>query len=119
MFGYYVSDLQSNLAVDDEDDKITGSLSYISTGDLATRWGAGNFMALKLTSSDWSKYTSVKVGLEPSQSSGLVEILSDPDKNGAFKVTNKATQKFKVVATDGIYSNVQYFDLSDLTVASS
>ena len=117
MFGYYVSDLQSDVSI--SNGEVTGSLSYISTGDLATHWGAGNFIALKLTCSDWSKYTSVLVGMEPSEGSGLVEILTDDQKNGAFKVTNKATQRFKVVATDGTYSNVQYFDLSGLTVASS
>lgn len=63
--------------------------------------------------------TSVKVGLDPSQSSGLVEIINDPDKNGVFKITNKDTQVFKVVTTDGTQTNTQTFDLSGLTLETA
>ena len=55
-------------------------------------YGAGNFIALKFTDIDETA-TSVKVGLDPSVSTGLVEIIDDPDKNGAFKITDKDTQK--------------------------
>lgn len=72
-------------------------------------------MVLKFTASDWSEYTSVKVGMDPSISSGLVEVLNDPDKNGVFKVTNKDTQVFKVVATDGTNTIETVYDLSELT----
>lgn len=59
---------------------------------------------------------SVKVGLEPSEGSGLVEIINDPDQDGVFKVTNKNTQKFKVVQTaENGETLVQRFDLSGLT----
>ena len=62
---------------------------------------------------------SVRVGLEPSQGSGLVEIINDPDKDGVFKVTNKDTQKFKVVQeTASGETRVQRFDLSGLTCLS-
>jgi len=54
--------------------------------------------------------------MTPSQSSGLVEIINDPDKNGVFKVTNKDAQKFTVVTSDGINKTVKYYDLSGLTV---
>ena len=70
-------------------------------------------MALKFTNID-PDATSVKVGMEPSQGSGLVEILTDPDKNGVFKVTDKATQKFVVVSTVNGFTNKQVFDLSEL-----
>lgn len=114
MFGYHVSDLQ------DEDvtvngSKVTGTLKYIDSGSLATRWGAGNFIALKFEDID-EDATSVLVGLDPSEGSGLVEIIDDPDKNGAFKVTDKDTQKFKVVQTVGEKTLTQTFDLSGLTV---
>lgn len=79
-----------------------------------TTWGAGNFVTLKFSASDWSDYTSVKVGLSPSVSSGLVEVLNDPDKNGVFKVTNKDNQVFKVVATDGTYTRTETYSLADL-----
>lgn len=59
--------------------------------------------------------TSVKVGMDPSVSSGLVELLGDPDMNGVFKVTDKDAQVFKLVITNGITSKVQTLDLSGLT----
>lgn len=112
MFGTLVSDMQSGVSI--ANNAVTGTLKYLDEGDLVTTWGAGNFLALKFNADDWSAYTSVKVGLEPSMSSGLVEIINDPDKNGAFKITNKNTQKFKVVATDGTKTSTQTYDLSGL-----
>ncbi len=113
MFGTLVSDMQSNVKIVNK--AITGTLKYLDEGSLPTTWGAGNFLALKFNADDWSAYTSVKVGLDPSQSSGLVEILNDPDKNGAFKITS-TSQKFKVVATDGTNTKIQTYDLSGLTL---
>lgn len=72
-------------------------------------------MALKFSAADWAGYTSVKVGLEPSVSSGLVDLLNDPDKNGVFKVTDKNAQVFKVVAQNGTNESVMTYDLSELT----
>lgn len=46
----------------------------------------------------------------------MVDILSDPDKNGVFKITNKDTQVFKVVATNGTNESVMTYDLSGLTL---
>lgn len=114
MFGYNVSDLQDeDLTVNGS--KITGTLKYVDSGSLADRWGAGNFIALKFEDID-EDATSVMVGLDPSEGSGLVEIIDDPDKNGAFKITDKDTQKFKVVQTVGEKTLTQTFDLSGLTL---
>lgn len=79
-----------------------------------TDWGAGNFLALKFTDID-SDATSVKVGLEPSAGSGLVEIIDDPDKDGVFKLSDTLNQKFVVVQSDGLYTKKQSYDLSELT----
>ena len=119
LFGTKVSDMQEDVVVGD--DEIVGTLKYIDSGDLVTTWGAGNFMALTFVDNDFSKYSSVKVGMDPSQSSGLVEIINDPDKNGVFKVTNKDTQVFKIVYTDAETgeTNTQTFDLSGLEVLNS
>ena len=92
-------------------DKITGTLKYLDEGQLVTDWGAGNFMALKFTVPEQA--TSCRVGLDPSQGSGLVEL--DDEKDGVFKITNKNTQKFVIVTTDGEYTLRQEFDLSELT----
>ena len=117
MFGTQVKDIQTGVTV--ANGAITGTLKYLSTGALATDWGAGNFLAVKFTNID-SDATSVLVGLEPSAGGGLVELINDPDKNGVFKITDKNTQKLKIVqsakGSDGsTYTNVQTFDLSGLT----
>ncbi len=113
LFGTLVSDMQSDLSV--KSGKITGTLKYLDEGALPTTWGAGYFMALKFSDIDESA-TSVKVGLTPSVSSGLVEIINDPDLNGAFKVTDKLNQKFTVVVSDGTNSITKYYDLSDIVM---
>ena len=100
--------MQSNIAI--ANGKITGTLKYLDEGQLVTDWGAGNFMALKFTVPDGA--TSCKVGLDPSVSSGLVEL--DEDKDGVFKVTDNETQKFVIVTTDGTHTLRQEFDLSEL-----
>ena len=118
VLGELVSDLQSNVAVGA--DAITGTLKYVegytefsSDPELQD----GNFLALKFTADDWSKFTSVKVGLEPSMGSGLVEIKNDPDKNGVFRVAN-TNQKFKVVATDGADTTTKVYSLAGLVLAT-
>ena len=108
--------MQSDVAV--SDDAITGTLKYLDTGDLVDAWGAGTFIALNFTDIP-STATSVKVGLDPSYGSGLVEIIDDPDKNGAWKITDKNSQVFKVVTTDGTNTITKSYDLSGLTVQTS
>lgn len=108
-WGTAVSDMQSDIAV--SGNKITGTLKYVDTGALATDWGAGNFLALKFTVPEQA--TSCKVGLDPSEGSGLVEL--DEDKDGVFKITNNETQKFVIVTTDGVHTLRQEFSLADLT----
>ena len=112
---YTPSQFQSNVNVGDN--AITGTLKFIegglaSSGALA---GDGNFIALKFTSDDWDKFTSVKVGLDPSAETGLVEIINDPDKNGVFKVSN-TSQVFKVVATDGTDTVTKTYSLAGLVL---
>lgn len=117
IYGYTVNDLQSDIIVDMEENKVSGNLNYISTGSLAETWGAGNFIALKFTNID-PNASSVKVGMSPSVSSGLVEIIDDPDKAGAFKVTSTA-QKFVIQTTTETGAiKIQTFDLAGLALAA-
>lgn len=113
LFDHLVSEMQSNVNV--LSDKITGTLHFIedfaSSGPLA---GDGNFLALKFNA-DWDKLTSVKVGLDPSTETGLVEIINDPDKNGVFKVTDN-NQVFKVVASDGENTETFTYSLAELVL---
>lgn len=108
-----MSDIQTDLAVDGN--AITGTLLYLDSGEIADYWGAGNFMALKFTNND-SRINSIRVGLDPSEGSGLVEL--DSDMNGVFKVTNKDTQSFVVESTDGTQTITDTYVLSGLTVES-
>jgi hypothetical protein len=108
--------MQDDLTV--SGNKITGTLKYIDSGTLARDWGAGYFMALKFTDID-DDAEKCLVGLEPSVSSGLVDIIPDPDKNGVFKVTDSKRQKFKVYSTGDGHSCTQYFDLSGLEFEST
>ena len=106
--------MQTGLAV--ANGAITGTLKKLTSGQIVTDWGEGYFMALKFANPD-ERATSVKVGLDPSVSSGLVELLGDPDMNGVFKVTDKAKQKFVVISTDADdHKTTQTFDLSGLTM---
>ena len=104
--------MQSDFAVDGNNYAMTGTLKHLASGQLVDAWGAGNFMALKFTVPEGA--TSVKVGMEPSYGGGLVEIINDPDKNGAFKVTDKDEQVFKVVTTVDGETVTKTYDLSDL-----
>lgn len=93
--------------------EITGTLKYLSSGQLVTDWGPGYFLALKF--SDFPSgltYANTKVGLVPSVSSGLVTL--DSDCNGVFKITDKDYQKFRVETTDGTYTQKQTFNLKGL-----
>lgn len=109
------SDFQSNVAVTGK--AITGTLAFIEGGlsPAGPLSGDGNFLALKFNADDWSKFTSVKVGLDPSQGTGLVEIIDDPDKNGVFKISSNA-QKLKVVATDGVDTVTDEYSLTGLVL---
>lgn len=113
MFDVSVSDIQNGITI--SNGKITGTSKYLPEGNAITDvWGAGNFLALAFD--DWDASAEhVWVGLEPSVSSGLVDVLPDPDKNGVFKVTDKNAQKFVVCVQDGDKTTWEYYDLSSLT----
>ena len=101
-------------------DGIVGTLKYVTgytgfSSDPSLQ--EGNYLAVKFTDIDPAA-TSVRVGLDPSAGSGLVEIINDPDKNGVFRVSNKDTQKFKVVSTDGTSTTTKTYDLSTLICES-
>lgn len=110
------SDFQTSVAV--ADGEITGTLKFIEnglspSGPLA---GDGYFLALKFDNfASGLTYNNVKVGLNPSQGTGLVTL--DSDKNAVFKISDKAQQKIEVVQSDNNgHRNIQYFGLSGLTL---
>ena len=111
--------MQSDIAI--ANGKITGNLAYLDEntgGEIVPIWGEGNFIALHFSNFDVTA-DRVLVGLDPSVSSGLVDVLGDPDHSGVFKITNKNTQRFVVQTVNGSQVATQYYDLSSLVCADS
>lgn len=108
MWGTPVSDMQSGVTVSGTN--ITGTLKYLDTGVPAEYWGAGNFLNLKFTKDPDA--TSIKVGLTNSRGSGMVEL--DADMNAMLKISDKDTQKLKVVQSRTGEEKTWLFDLSGL-----
>lgn len=118
MYEVASTSVQENLAI--SGNQVSGTLKYLSGSNPITDvWGAGNFMMVEFNADDWADYTSVKVGLEPSKGSGLVELIGEDDKSGVFKISNKNTQKFKIVATNGVTTEVKTYNLGGLTLNKS
>lgn len=110
IWGYKVSELQgSDLTVDNNFMKISGTLEYIVDGALPPTWGDGNFMALKWLSIP-ADATSCKIGID-----NLVEIIDDPERSGTVKVSD-TTKKLRVVTTTPAGVQTQLYDLSGLTL---
>ena len=62
----------------------------------------------------------MRVGLDPSEGTGLVELLGDPDMVVVAKITNNESQVFKVVATTSTNETIGgTFDLSELVCKES
>lgn len=116
MFDTVVSDFQED-DIEVVGNKITGTLKYLATGSPAATYGAGYFIALKWSNLD-SDTRSLKVGIMPSEGTGMIECYSDLDRNGYFKVTNKNLQQlvFRQADTSGNVT-IQRFDISGLTLA--
>ena len=96
---------------------ITGTLTKLTSGQLVTDWGEGYFLALKFSEfTDGLTYEDVKVGLAPTEGSGLVTL--DSDQNGVFKITDKNTQKLAVLQEkEGVGRLIEFYDLSGLTLS--
>ena len=109
--------MQSDVTI--ADGKVTGTLNFIEGGlsPSGPLSGDGYFMALKWNDPD-EGVTSLKVGLQPSEGTGLVECIDDNDRNGVFKVTDKTKQELIFIQSDGANVSTQVFDLNDLTLAA-
>lgn len=112
-WGTKVSDMQESVVV--ANGAITGTLKKLTTGQLVTDWGEGYFIALKFTKNN-NKATTIKVGLRPSVSSGLLPL--DPDMDGVFKITDKDNQVLIVRPIDADGNEfTSIYDLSGLTLS--
>lgn len=106
--------MQTSIAVSGDD--ITGTLKYLSSGQLVTDWGPGNFIALEFEESD-TDVTDIKVGLENTLGAGMQSL--DSDMDGVFKITNKNTQKLVVCEMRDGFACPSVFDLSGLTLQTA
>lgn len=114
VYGAKVSTLQKEMAVSDE--AITGTLKFIQGGLAPSGYlsGDGNFMALKFVNEGADE---IKVGLVPSQGSGMVAL--EEDGICVFKVAGiyqEQQQVLKVVTTENGIEKTQTFDISELTL---
>ena len=109
IYGYAPSALQTGITV--EDNSISGTLKYVTTGDLASYWGPGNFLALKFALGE-SDATNARVGLFPSMGSGMAAL--DSDMDGAAVITDPKTQRFAVCETVDGKNHWSFYDLSEL-----
>lgn len=96
---------------------IHGTLAELENGQLVTDWGAGYFLALQFGGNAFDTAKHIYVGLNPSLSSGLVDVINDPDRNGVFKITDK-DQNFRVIIDYGEYQCVYEYALNELKLVS-
>lgn len=94
-----------------------GTSKWLSTGTVATDWGAGNFIAIDFEDLP-EEADKIMVGLEPSMGSGLVELTPD-DTKSVFKIADKDIQQLVIKTSIGSRTITQKFSLKGLTLASS
>lgn len=118
VYGVNVSDIQDGVSLSGK--SFSGTSKYLSGSNAITDlWGEGNFIAITFTAENWSAYDSVKVGLEPTQGSGLVELIGHlDDLDSVFKIGNDVSQKFIIECKKaGKPTLRQVYDLSGLVLA--
>lgn len=117
VYGVDVSDIQSDVALTGK--AFSGTLKYLDGNNaIVNQWGAGNFLAITFSATDWTAYDSVLVGLNPTQGAGMQELIGHlDDLDSVFKIGNDAVQKFVVIATKGTKQTKQVYDLTGLTLA--
>lgn len=121
IFGHTVSALQTGITVTtppadnaaETNGRISGTLKYVTEGQLPGYWGAGHFLALDFANTD-ANATAQYVSLVPSAGSGMGQL--DSDMDASFKVTDPATQKLLVINTDGDRTTATTYDLSGLVL---
>lgn len=104
--GALVGDLQSNIDIANEE--ITGTLSYFTDSESELDV-PGYFIALHVE----TDATTVQAGIDDD-----LETLNS-NRNGVWKITDKTTQVFKVVAEKNGIQESRTYDLSNLEMSSS
>ena len=94
-----------------------GTLKYIASGEPATTWGPGYFLAVDFGGADFDK-ENVRVGVVPTAGSGFVTVTTG-DTKSIFKVTNKDAQVLKVITTQDGNTVSEIFNLAGLKFEST
>ena len=92
-------------------------MKYLSSGEIADYWGAGNFFAVDISATSWAAYTEVKIGLEPSMGSGPATVSSNDD--AVFKIADPQKQKLVITATNGTYTDRQEISLAGIKLTGA
>lgn len=116
VYGVAVSDLQSADTML-SGNTFYGTLKYIASGEPATTWGAGYFLAVDFGGADFDKEV-VRVGLTPSAGAGFVTVTTG-DTKSIFKITNKDAQVLKVITTKDGNTVSEIFNLAGLEFEST
>ena len=116
VYGVAVSDLQSADTML-SGNTFYGTLKYIASGEPATTWGPGYFLAVDFGGADFDKET-VRVGVVPTAGSGFVTVTTG-DTKSIFKVTNKDAQVLKVITTQDGNTVSEIFNLAGLKFEST
>ena len=114
LLGKVVADLQEDVEVDPYAGKITGTLHYVTgytgwSGDVSEQ--SGNYLALHHETIPDADSITVEV------LNGTVghPVTLDSDGLCVYRITNKDTQKIRVIAwKDGVPAIQQTYDLSEL-----
>ena len=117
-WGTKASTIQSDITIGT--DAITGTLKYLSSGQLVTDWGEGYFLGLDFGGDAFDDAAHIYVGLTPSAGSGLMDVINDPDRAGVFKITDKDAQSFTIMVVDsnGV-PDVKHYSLAGLTLEAA
>ena len=94
-----------------------GTSKWLSTGTVASDWGAGNFIAIDFEDLP-EEADKIMVGLEPSMGSGMVELTPD-DTKSVFKIADKDLQSLVIKTSIGTRTITQTFSLKGVTCQSS
>lgn len=89
---------------------ITGTLKYLSEGDIVEEYGAGNFIALKFVVPEAATSMLVRV-----DDGTPVEMTEVETANGVFKI-DEDSETLTIVATDGDITFTKTYDLTGLTL---
>lgn len=116
LLGKSVSDLQSDINITDT--AITGTLKYVTdytgfSGDVSEQ--SGNYLALHIDTNE--PVDSITVELVNGASGHPVTL--DSDRLIIIRITNKATQKVRVVVNKDGIQQVKEYSLAGLTLLDS